>query len=239
MQPHIALYQHCSVFLLNEARKENPVLYSHPCPFPQIKCFLLSFQESLFWSNTPLCPSCPPCVHTAETSAGKNLLGLLFHCTSLGISQLIHFPGRNKCTQKAHIHWESVVLRMCQDLCTSYTGDKNVCSKAKTSWIDRISNTNCLHGTQELDDLSQMSHCHYTCTAVLRSGWLSVPSELVLLGTAGQNRWMESAATAAEAQSVGSEAQRATRAIIQTNKNSQLPEFWLNSLPTGWSCEDT
>lgn len=114
---------------------------------------------------------------------------------------------------------------MCQDLCTSYTGDKSVCSKAETSWMDRISNTNCLHGTQELDDLSQMSHCHYTCTAVLRSGWLSVPSELVLLGTAGQNRWMESAATAAEAQSVGSEAQRATRAIIQTNKNSQLPEF--------------
>lgn len=209
---------------------KTPLLYSLPLPPDKMFLFKLSGVPR-FWSRTPLCSSCPPCVHTAEASADKNLVGLLFHCTSLIV---YHFPGRNKCTQEAHMHWGSEVLRMCQEFCARCTGDKSVCSKAKMSWMGWISCafTNCLQGTQELCDLSQMSHCHYTCAAVLGSGWLSAPSELLLLGTAGQNRWRQRAATAAEAQ-------RTTRAITGTSKNSQLPEFWLNSLPTGLSCEDT
>lgn len=178
-----------------------------------------------------------PRLHTLCTHC-KNLLWLLFHCTSLRVPQLIHFPGRNKCTQKVHMHWESEVLRMCQDSCTGYTGDKSVCSKAEMSWMGWIScaYTNCLHSTQELDDLSQMSHCHYTCTAVLRSGWLSAPSELVLLGTEARiDGWKE----LPRQQRLRAWAQRATRAITGTSKNSQLPEFWLNSSPTGLSCGDT
>lgn len=100
--------------------------------------------------HTLLCPSYLSCIHVAETSwtsAGKNLSGLLFYCTFLRLSQLIYFPGRNKCTQKARMHYESDVFRMCQNFCTSYTGDKSVCNKSYTLWMYWIycAYANCLH----------------------------------------------------------------------------------------------
>lgn len=140
----------CSALLPNETRKKS-VLYS-PLPLPPDKMFLLKCYGVLCFAavHTLLCPSYLSCIHVAETFwtlAGKNLSGLLFYCTFLRLSQLIYFPGRNKCTQKVHMHYESDVFRMCQNFCTSYTGDKRVCNKSYTFWMYGIycAYTNCLH----------------------------------------------------------------------------------------------
>lgn len=161
----------------------------------------------MFWSNTPLCPSCPPCVRTAEASAGKNLLWLLFHCTSLRVPQLIHFPGRNKCTQKsAH----ALGIRSAQDvpglLHRLHRWQKRV--QQGRDVLDGL-NFLCMHklspqhtGTRwSVTDEPLSLHLH--CCAEV---WLAVSSLWARAsGNWGQNRWMEGAATAAEAQSMGSE----------------------------------
>lgn len=149
----LRISEHRSALLLNEARKKPSALL---VPVPQIKCYFWKDQGSPCFAaiNTLLCPSCLPCVHVAETcwtSAGKNLSGLLFHFTSLRVSQLIYFPGRNSCTQKVRMHYESDAFRMCQNFCTSYTGDKSACSKSDTFWMYQIycAYTNCLHSARK------------------------------------------------------------------------------------------
>lgn len=167
-------------------------------------------------------PKLPTLCHTAETSAGKSLLGLhileslpahtfsrqkQMHTKSaraLGIwsaqdaSGLLHTPHRwQKCLQQG------------RDVLAEFAVHAQIVSHR--NWM--ISHRWAIVTTPALlcwglaGCQLPLSSCFWELLA-RRDGWKELPQQ--------------------------QRAQRTTTAVIGTSKNSQLPGFWLNSLPTGY-----
>lgn len=202
--------------------RKTPLLCSRP--FPQIKCLFLSFQESLCFEAMPhYAQVAHPVSHSRDFSWQKSL-------------------------RIAH-PWESP---------SSYIFQAETNAHKKCTCIGNLECSGCVrtsaHSTQVTKVFAARQRCpgwtefavHAQIVAhknwMISHRWAIVTTPALLCwGLAGCQLPLSSCFWELLARRDGwkelpqqQRAQRTTTAVIGTSKNSQLPGFWLNSLPTGY-----